>query len=57
MFLLYSRFTFLDFFLLKIIETEIELFMVPVVPPPGAVSADITPGKRADRKSKPYLKL
>ena len=28
---------------------------LPVVPPPGAVSADITPGYRADLKSKPYL--
>ncbi len=28
---------------------------LPVVPPPGAVSADITPGNRKDRKSTPNL--
>ena len=27
----------------------------PVVPPPGGVSAEMTPGKRRDRKSTPNL--
>lgn len=29
--------------------------VIPVVPPPGGVSAEITPGNLRERKSTPYL--
>ena len=34
---------------------HVEWYQSPVVPPPGGVSAEMTPGKRRDRKSTPNL--
>ena len=40
---------------MRMITRQVAVIGVPVVPPPGAVSADITPGNRNDRKSTPNL--